>query len=404
MIEASCGAAQPLSKDMESTQPVLGGAVTSRDFVSIQILRALAALMVVVWHSHLSVKHFVHSYLPTDDREFLRLHCPSVFNHLYFGVDIFFCISGFIMTMLVVRGGEDRPGVFILRRVTRIFPMYWLFSLIVLAVCMINPRFSVAGFSGNAAADFKHAIFSLLLLPEGQAPMLGVGWTLVQEMGFYFSIFVLLLLNGGRFVVAWIALIASVMLIAGLGAAPARADGFISVFYPEFMFGALAYKFHPYVSGRWAALQLSLAVLFYALLSAASDFWPIPEISEIRIVGCGLVGFLLICGSIGMEPRLNRSFARFFKAIGDSSYVLYLSHWLVLSFLGKIGAALFPGLGAVGVAGWHVASISAAVGVGYAIHRLVEKPLNLRLRKWLEHTRASSLFGRGARAFLPAER
>jgi exopolysaccharide production protein ExoZ len=404
VIDAASRAAQPLSKDMGIMQPVPGAAVTSRDFVSIQILRALAALMVVVWHSHLAVKHFADSYLPTDDREFLRLHCPSVFNHLYFGVDIFFCISGFIMTMLVMRGGEDRPGVFILRRATRIFPMYWLFSLIVLAVCMINPRFSVAGFSGNAAADFKHAIFSLLLLPEGQAPMLGVGWTLVQEMGFYFSIFALLLLNGGRFVVAWITLIASVMLIGGLGTAPPRADGFISIFYPEFMFGALAYRFYPFVSGRWAALQLSLAALLYALLSAASDFWPIPEISEIRIIGCGLIGFLLICGSIGVEPRLNRGFARLFKAIGDSSYVLYLSHWLVLSFLGKIGAALFPGLGTLGVAGWHLSSIFSAIAVGYAIHLLVEKPLNLRLRRWLERAPATGFFGRGARTCQPVER
>jgi exopolysaccharide production protein ExoZ len=371
-----------------------------RDFHAIQILRALAALMVVVWHSHLAIKHFSNTYLPTDERAFLLARCPSAFNHLYLGVDIFFCISGFIMTMLVLQGGEDNPVIFMLRRITRIYPMYWLFTGIVIITCLLYPQFNVAGFKGNIQTDLKHVILSLLLFPEEHAPILGVGWTLVQEMGFYLFVFLCLLMKAGARLVYWIGLMSFVTFIAYVSEIRPEAGGYVSIFFIEFMFGAIAFKLYPVLSGRRPVLQLLMALSIYLLLSTVSDVWNLKNLSLIRIVGGGLVGFLLICGSIGIEPCLRRGIVAPLKTIGDSSYVLYLSHWLVLSFLGKAGVYLFPNLRAELIAFWHVGSIFAAVSFAYLVHRILERPLNLWLRRRIE--RASALAGRAGAPGLPA--
>ncbi|MBP0575775.1 acyltransferase family protein, partial [Mycobacterium tuberculosis] len=56
---------------------------------------------------------------------------PSV-NRLAVGVDIFFVISGFVMAAAVDRPHPPRWSAFLIRRAARIYPLYWLATLIVL--------------------------------------------------------------------------------------------------------------------------------------------------------------------------------------------------------------------------------------------------------------------------------
>src|SRR5687767_4907064 len=81
---------------------------------NIQVLRAVAALLVV----------FVH----LDG--FLRVLGLRPFGHG--GVDLFFVISGFIM-VYTTRGRPITPAAFLLNRITRIAPIYWLITLAVFA-------------------------------------------------------------------------------------------------------------------------------------------------------------------------------------------------------------------------------------------------------------------------------
>ena len=106
--------------------------------------------------------------------------------------------------MLVTSGGENRFFNFLSRRFIRILPMYWLFSLLVVAAYLINNKWNVGGFSGNDAAGFQRIIFSLALLPQPASPLLVVGWTLIYEMIFYYSIAVLLLFADGKYVLPWV--------------------------------------------------------------------------------------------------------------------------------------------------------------------------------------------------------
>src|ERR1041384_6244035 len=52
------------------------------------------------------------------------------------GVDLFFVISGFIMSYTARRGGLREARDFMVRRLVRIYPLYWACSLIMIAVLL----------------------------------------------------------------------------------------------------------------------------------------------------------------------------------------------------------------------------------------------------------------------------
>ena len=116
--------------------------------VSIQYLRGLAAVAVVVEHTHWTGSHLGAA-----------------------GVDVFFAISGFIMVHVSLR--ETAAWTFFRARLIRVAPMYWLCTLLAAAIF---------------GADKLHLIHSLAFWPgpENHAfPVIYAGWTLNFEMFFY---------------------------------------------------------------------------------------------------------------------------------------------------------------------------------------------------------------------------
>ena len=108
-----------------------------------------------------------------------------------FGVDLFFVISGFVMVTVTRRKFQQpRQAVtFLYHRISRIYPLYWFYSLLVLAVFLLHPSFVNSSQFGQV-----NILASFLLLPQKHLPLLMVGWTLVHEMYFYLVFFLLLFL------------------------------------------------------------------------------------------------------------------------------------------------------------------------------------------------------------------
>ena len=122
---------------------------------SIQLLRFLAALAVI------------------------GVHLPLI-NAGGFGVDIFFFISGFIISYVTIRGRDH----FLLKRIIRVVPIYWLLTFGVFGLAAIAPTLL-----NNTTADLVHLAKSLFFVPfdkngSGLFPVLFVGWTLNYEMFF----------------------------------------------------------------------------------------------------------------------------------------------------------------------------------------------------------------------------
>lgn len=130
---------------------------------AIQALRFVAALLVYFQHVVVYALYIKDDAVPW----FWPLHAGGT------GVCIFFVISGFIMSMKL----NDDPKEFLLKRILRIYPSFWLFAVISLGL-----QYILIG---------RHAIphaTSLALLPSAiddnslQIP----SWTLVYEVIFYF--------------------------------------------------------------------------------------------------------------------------------------------------------------------------------------------------------------------------
>jgi exopolysaccharide production protein ExoZ len=130
-----------------------------RKFDSIQYLRAVAALAVVLYHAG-GLRH------------------GDTFAVGAAGVDIFFVISGFVMWSTSSAHPQSAREFFI-RRLARVAPMYWLLTLLLVAGALLVP----AAFPRLKLETF-HTTLSLLFIPARSPvndqllwPVLVQGWT-----------------------------------------------------------------------------------------------------------------------------------------------------------------------------------------------------------------------------------
>lgn len=150
----------------------------AEQFAPIDGLRALSVIMVVFFHAfYLNVYLVLPSATTLED---LLKSIPSWFNwawHGEKGVDIFFVISGMLMTTILLRkhrrtGGVE-TGAFFIRRLSRIVPAY--FSVVFVFLLM--------GYPGGSSA-WANILFVNNVLPFG-VQFLPWTWSIAVEMQFY---------------------------------------------------------------------------------------------------------------------------------------------------------------------------------------------------------------------------
>ena len=142
---------------------------------SLQVLRGLAAWL-VVYHHYMQIFHSFNS--TSSIGEFFS-------SRGGFGVDLFFVLSGFMMYLAASRPSTDGWSFFI-KRLFRVFPTYWFFTVIIIIAVALIPN----AFIYNQYTAYT-LIQSLLFIPHenvsglGVYPVLTVGWTLNYEVLFY---------------------------------------------------------------------------------------------------------------------------------------------------------------------------------------------------------------------------
>jgi exopolysaccharide production protein ExoZ len=320
------------------------------DFVSIQYLRGLAALGVVLFHA--------------------SQRAGGAFGAGAAGVDVFFVISGFIMWTVSARRATG-PGDFLLRRAGRIAPLYWTVTLLVVALDLLRPSLFP-----NMRLTAGHVAQSLLFLPHRDpagvvAPVIVPGWTLNYEAFFYVVFALTLLLRPGRRALILTAALGGLCLI-GLflphGRWPA-VDTYADPLVLEFAAGVWLAKAaaagrlgrEPAALGAIAAGLLILTVV--ALTDADARGWA-------RLAYWGLPAVLIVWGALSLEGSGRMPALAPLKGLGDASYSLYLAHGLALSLAFKlIGGLGLPFLVEIALAA------PFAVLAGLACYRLVERPL-----------------------------
>lgn len=335
----------------------------------VHALRGWAALAVVLWHSHMAVKHLPGgSVAPVSP--FLA--------HGYAAVDVFFCISGFVICH-AARGLDLSAREFVLRRVARIYPLYWVLSLPLLAVVVVDAMRGGGWFIDRPSADPLYLLLSLAAFPQERTPLLGVGWSLEHELVFYAIFGTLLALGRERWLVPLLVVL-SMLAAVKLAVAPDAWDAhLLSPHQIQFLAGVLVWHARAFLA-RLPALPLAVAAAvawgaacLHFGTTAEGDLHPLE-----RVCTWGGVGALILAALLAAErTAAGRLFdARPIILVGSASYALYLSHPLTLSVTGKLaGLAHLP----IGVEPMRWAAVALAIAVALVLHRAVELPLNRAL-------------------------
>lgn len=301
-------------------------------------------------------------------------------------VDLFFTISGYIM-VAITRGrfgiARETPR-FVMERIGRVYPTYWLFSLMLLGVYLVKP-----GLINSAQGNQVNLIASFLLLPQHLLPLLAVGWTLVHEVYFY-AVFACLLAwlpehRLPRALGVW-ALVVVLLerLFANQGSA--WIDLVSNPLTLEFIAGASVALLAGRLPRRAGPAALGLGAMWFVAALALQPF----DLEHLffhpwtRVFVCAVPCALTVLGAIlldrdGRPSRVKAAVCW----LGDRSYSFYLTHVLVLSLLGKVWAMLAP----VGL--WGNA-LAFCVGYGLCLliaatsFRWFELPMTRRIKRAVE--------------------
>jgi exopolysaccharide production protein ExoZ len=361
LAESSSDAAPRI--DAISSVPVNG----SKDSVinNIQVLRFVASVLVVLAHAVdlAGAANIGKSVFFAGNLENLGA----------VGVDIFFVISGFIITRSVLSSPQS-GSAFLRNRLIRILPLYYLLSLPWLWFAL-----------KHAGLDLSVLAATFLLFPAaGDAvvfPALLLGWTLCFEMLFYLS-FALILFAG-----SWFAIVALLSVYVAMWAVRVTTELPVAQFLGnpiiiEFLFGvaiALAGRLR---SRSVMRLCFALAITWLAA-TIVVGFGRIDtaelvlngEVSMQRVLIWGIPSALLVLGASGLQAKTENPVALILSYLGDASYSIYLAHLLVFRALQRPLDFYQPNTDLV-----IFFSTLSAIAAGVIVHEWIEKPMTRSFR------------------------
>lgn len=335
-------------------------------------LRAVAVLPVILFHAGI-----------------------GAFSGGYVGVDVFFVISGYLITSIILT--ERREGVFSIwgfyeRRARRILPALYL-------VVIASLPFAWAWMWPEMLAEFSRSVAATALFISNVhfwetadyfaadtdlKPLLHT-WSLAVEEQFYLVFPLLLILIGASnkprsgLLLSLLALLSLLLCEWGWRHEPDANFYFTLSRFWELLVGSLCaivlFARMPYSNNVLAALGLALIVFAVVTFEEALPF---PSLyTVVPVVGTALI--ILFAGQGSATARLLSS--RFLVSIGLMSYSAYLWHQPIFAFV-RIRSPQEPTLAIMLVASAFV------IGLAYLSWRYVEQPFRRRNKPILPSRRA----------------
>ena len=371
----------PVNSNKTSGRSTLGSRL-----LSVQALRAVAALLVVWVHSIDAAEYYAS---PKQARFF---HWG---NFGACGVDIFFAISGFIVSQVAVRMADSHPvrrsalaREFLTRRITRIFPLYWILTLVLVLELQLGRH--------KIHWHTFHWLPTLLLLPSlryrGNAPLLSLGWSLMFEMYFYFILAAFLLWSPSSLVKKTAVFLCGMVLVGTLvGIHRPVIVIWMNPIILEFVFGCIigmvfargeSHSRRSNRIGLWLAVAgagLLAATIFTGYGKASEQDWIMAGYAcWLRVAVWGVPAALLVAGIIFWNPKMSSLPARMLVFLGDASYSIYLCTIPARSVVEHFWR-IFGRLGAD--TGVFLAAIFCTA-VGVLCYLLLERPMMRAFHNW----------------------
>ncbi|GFK92397.1 hypothetical protein NNJEOMEG_00222 [Fundidesulfovibrio magnetotacticus] len=272
-------------------------------YTLIQALRGVLCICVVLIH--------IKIYLTKQGGDLsLFWHIPDLFGGIPCG---FFAISGYFMAFLVDRNSPH----FLVHRLLRVYPMYFIAVGIAYVL-----RFCT---SSHLDTDDLFYVLSLLPFGMGKSYKLGIEWTLVYEIWYYFicAVFCNQRLKSyfPSFLITWLfgVMITDIYFFRIPQPVPNIFTVWFAIWNYSFIMGALTYyylqrKYEPDTMAWAAIVALGSTATFSYLHGRAYSvlYW------------LGILACLLIDWLIRLESRIRAP--KFLAQLGDYSYTLYLIH------------------------------------------------------------------------------
>jgi exopolysaccharide production protein ExoZ len=329
--------------------------------LSIQYLRAIAALSVLVTHALQWPLPEMNMYLLKTGR---------------LGVEVFFVISGFIITT-IAGDGPFHPRVFLERRAHRIIPTYWAATFLVAVLAIALPdqfRTTVPTIEG--------LLKSMLFIPsqEPKAPLLLLGWTLNFEVFFYLIFASLFFLRSGTRTVVLLVCFALLVSIGQFGTGLTYVEAiYTSPSLIGFALGtvlAQAYRLGwitrlgEYLRWPVIATPFCLLLAFYVIDWDSAD--------SIALWKHLLMSFTAL--SIGLlalhcETQNKVADLKSLKYLGDASYSIYLFHIFAVAGVWAIAKRMFDVQQPLLYLMCTALAILAGLIFGLLCHHYIERPL-----------------------------
>ncbi len=334
-------------------------------FVGMDALRLFAAVMIVVYHAHsIASKNAAH--------QGIRIFTEPTW--WYACIDLFFVMSGFLMVHMgrPLYGSPRGALVFASRRLIRIPPLFWLYTIVFSIAWRLMPALP-----GSTPISFVRVAENLLFVPDAHPAIILVAWTIYFEMFFYVIFGLTLMLSFRHGPWAAIAVLVSLTVVGLLpGAAQSRFEIWTDPFLLDFCLGiGVAVLFfrgatlHPF--GR-------LVLILIALLALAA----LPELGSRNFLRVATYGLSAACAVAVATWRngdtLPERWSKLIRVACAGTYSLYLFHITVLKLFEAIYFRLVSGPAAC--YGYIVIGCVLSLFGGWFAYRFVERPLTRLLK------------------------
>ena len=352
---------QELKLELNGKQSALKPPAVGTSFVSIQVLRGIAALLVVLLHlagREAQFKTVPHVLYPFSS-ELIG----------FFAVDTFFIISGFVMCTAHFNDFKipGRIKLFLQKRFIRLFPFYWLTCIPLLFVKHIPVN--------------SKLLCALALVPHYAGRINTVAWTLAYELMFLvmfacclrFSRKALPYLMGAWFACIILGNAISVPELKDLG----YFKTFISPYNIDFLLGiGLSMLVHktkllPYPP----FLAVGIVMLLAAVPLKAAGIW-VPGPFD-HIITIAIPSALLAYGMLALEQQRDVRFPTPLVALGDASYSVYLVHYVLIDTFSTVWFQVGTSNALIA---WSLACASIIPFFCVGVYYFIEKPLFTGLR------------------------